>query len=293
MNWWKNLKGRVSHSVPLSKLTTFKIGGPVRFFIEPKDIADLKLLFRLNARNKIPVLVIGAGSNILAADKGLNAIVIKLDSVFFKKISVSNNTLTVGAGCLNGQVIRFCKEHGLSGLEFLSGIPGTLGGALAMNAGLPDKNIGDLVVDVTVMDYRGRIKILRKKQIKFGYRESSLAGYVILSARLKFFKKDKAKIDAEIGEYLKARANNQDLRRPSAGCIFKNHVMFPAGKLIDQCGLKMKKIGSACISEKHANFIVNNGGAKARDVLGLIKLVRREVKNKFNITLEPEIKIWK
>src|SRR3989338_545507 len=172
MNWWKNLKGKVKLAEPLKNHTTFKIGGPAKFFIEPRDHDDLKLLLSLVKRYNLPIFVIGRGSNLLISDKGINGVVLRLNMPYFKKISYRGNYLSVGSGVSLGKLILFAKEHGLSGAEFLAGIPGTAGGALAMNAGVAGDNrsILKLVESVTVMDYSGNRKMLNKKDIRFGYR---------------------------------------------------------------------------------------------------------------------------
>lgn len=292
MNWWKNLKGTVRTQEPLRKHTTFKIGGRAKFFIEPKDISDLKLLLTSAKKYKIPIFVIGMGSNVLISDKGLKAIVVHLDSPYFKKASCKRNSLEVGVGLKLRQLVQTARMRSLSGVEFLTGIPGTVGGALVMNAGAWGKNIGDLVVKTSVMDYNGNIKTLSKKDIKFEYRSSSLKKYIILSARLKLAKKNKEEIKENIKKYLKLRFNSQDNSLPNAGCIFRNPSGTLAGMLIDQCGLKGEKEGGACVSRKHANFILNRKDARAGDVLKLMDLIKRRVRNRFNVVLEPEIKIW-
>ncbi|MBI5144753.1 MAG: UDP-N-acetylmuramate dehydrogenase [Candidatus Omnitrophica bacterium] len=311
MNWWKQLnpvkniniigpkmifngiKGKVKLAEPLKRHTTFKIGGRVRFFIEPRDTADLKLLLILRKRYKIPLLVIGGGSNILAGDRGMDCAVIRLSSPYFKKISFQDNRLEAGAGNFLQRLISCAQKQGLSGLEFLAGIPGTLGGALAMNAGAWERNIADLVEKVTVMDYNGKVKAFTKKYLQFGYRQSNLAKYIILKARLKLDRREKKEITRQIDRYISQRKNTQELSGYSAGCIFKNPEGYSAGRLIDLCGLKGKRIGRAYISPRHANFILHKGKACAKDVLKLMGLAKRQVKDKFNLRLEPEIKIWK
>lgn len=290
---FKGIKGKIKFQEPLKGHTTFKVGGPAKLFVEPKGINDLKLLLNLIKRHKIPFFLIGRGSNILINDNGLNAIVIRLNAPYFKRISFKNNLLNISSGVLLNNLVLSAKEHGLSGAEFLSGIPGTLGGALAMNAGVKGKNISGLVKDVTVMDYNGNTKVLDKKDIVFRYRQSSLSGYVILSARIGLAKMDKKQISNKINRYLKARKLSQDLSRPSAGCVFKNPKGHSAGRLIDLCGLKGAKIGGACVSKRHANFIVNLGNANAKDILRLMGLVKKRVRNRFSLNLEPEIKIWR
>lgn len=311
MNWPKNLKGRVKLKEPLKKHTTFQIGGAAQFFIEPEDPGDLKLLLNLLKRDKIPFRIIGAGSNILVDDYGVNGAVLRLNSPYFKKAEFKGLNLDVGAGLLINRLVWLTHKHGLSGAEFLVGIPGTVGGALMMNAGISEKgkstclppafrtgrdrqvkSIGDLVANITVADYNGNIKTLNRKDIQFGYRESSLSKYIILRARLKLVKKDKNKIRDTIKKYLGYRKDTHDLSRPSAGCIFKNPEGFSAGQLIDLCGLKGKRIQDARVSLKHANFILNLGRARAKDVFKLMKLITKEVEDRFDIILKPEIKIW-
>ena len=307
MNWLKSskifngIKGKVKFLEPLNNHTTFRIGGPARFFIEPKDTNDLKLLLNLVKRHKMPFLLIGRGSNILINDKVLNAVVARLNASYFKRVSFKNGSLEIGSGVLLNRLVLFAKEHGLSGAEFLAGIPGTVGGALAMNAGVSEKNknqkiitknIADLVETATVMDYSGNVKILNKKDISFSYRRSSLSRYIILSGGIKLIKRDKKQIDNKINAYLKNRRLTQDLSHPSAGCIFKNPAGYSAGRLIDLCGLKGMKIGDACVSQRHANFILNLGDANAGDVLKLMDLIKKRVRGRFSLKLEPEIKIW-
>lgn len=292
MNWQKNLKGKIKPGEPLKRHTTFKIGGPAEFFIKPKGISDLKLLLKGLKSDKIPILVIGAGSNILAADKGIKAAVLKLNAPDFRKVSFRGNYLNAGSGLMLQQLLSLAVKRGLSGMEFLAGIPGTLGGALVMNAGAWGRDIASLVREVKVMDYYGRAKTLKRKEIKFSYRKSGLDKYIILSACLKLIPAKQKEIRDNINKYLELRRNTQDTGLANAGCIFKNPQAGSAGRLIDLCGLKGKRMGGARISLKHANFILNKGNARSRDVLGLMRLMRKTVKQKFKVSLEPEIKIW-
>lgn len=289
---FKGIKGRIKFKEPLNRHATFKIGGPAKFFVEPKDSQDLRFLIVSAKKYKMPIRVIGAGSNILISDKGVRAMVIKLSAPFFKKVSIGNNFLIVGCGMPLGSLLRFTAGHALSGLEFLAGIPGTLGGALAMNAGAWGQTIGPLVENVRVMDYNGKIKTLNKKQIRFGYRKSSLTKYIILNARLRLHKRSKKEMNSALKEYLKLRRNSQDNSFPNAGCIFKNPRGQSAGQLIDLCGLKGRGWRDAVVSKRHANFILNRGSARCEDVLRLMVSIKKRVKSRFNINLEPEIKIW-
>ncbi len=293
MNWWKNLKGKVNLKEPLKKHTTFRIGGKAKFFIEPKDNEDLKLLLKLVKRYRMPLWVIGSGSNILINDNGLAGVVLRLSSHFFKKVFFKNNSVTTGSGTQLSRLVWLAQKKGLSGAEILAGIPATIGGALAMNAGVKGKNIGALVKNVTVMDYHGRVKILKKKDLKFSYRDSHLSKYIILAATLKLVKKNKDKISAAIKHYLDYRKSTQDYSFPSAGCVFKNPPGDSAGRIIDLCGLKGKGIGGARVSRIHANFILNHGNAKAAEVLRLMRSLSREAKERFNLIFKPEIKKWR
>ncbi|MCX5713686.1 MAG: UDP-N-acetylmuramate dehydrogenase [Candidatus Omnitrophica bacterium] len=292
MNWWEGSKVKVEKGVRLSAYTTFRIGGPADLFSQPKDEKELKLLINLAKRYKINFLVIGAGSNILASDKGVRALVVRLGAPYFKRVSAKDNLVIAGAGCPMGRLLEFCARHGFCGLEFMAGIPGTLGGCLAMNAGAWGDSIVRKISSCRVMDKAGRIKTLKKSQIKFGYRSSSLVDYIILEARFKLARDTGANIRQRINRCLYERRAAQDLARPSAGCVFKNPDGDSAGRLIDACGLKGKRIGDAAISTRHANFIVNLGRARSSDVLKLTHLIKKGVKRRFNIKLEPEIKLW-
>jgi len=273
--------------------TSFKIGGPADYFAIPKNAADLKLLLKLAKANKIPIYVLGAGSNILAVDKGIRAVVLQLSSPAFKRVKLTPRGLEAGSGVALGSLIQYSRQRGLAGLEFLAGIPGTLGGALAMNAACWGKSIAGLVDSVTVMDYSGGLKILPRESLRFSYRKSSLVKYIILGVKLKLKKVAWRQIDCSIRQYLRQRLGSHDNSFPSAGCVFKNPAGSSAGMLIEACGLKGKKIGGACISQKHANFILNYRSASASDVLKLMKLARAAVRRKFKINLVPEVKIWR
>ena len=291
MNWPRNLKVKVRY--PLKNKTTFKIGGAAQYFSEPNNIAQLKLLIVEAQKKKLPLFILGAGSNLLVSDKGVRGLVIKLSAPYFKKISLESTSLKVGAGVILGSLISFAKKNSLKRLEFLAGIPGSLGGALAMNAGCWGFSIGDLVKEVEIMDYSGNIKTLKRDKIKFAYRKSGLCNCVILSAVLKLKPGSRIAIKSALKRYLSRRRSSQDCSFPNAGCIFRNPGNNSAGRLIDLCGLKGKNKGPAFISKIHSNFILNKGGSCANDVLSLMDMIRKKVKKKFAVTLKPEVKIWK
>jgi UDP-N-acetylmuramate dehydrogenase len=283
---------KVKLQEPLRAHTSFKIGGPAQFFARPLVTRHLQDLVLSAKKNRIPVFVIGAGSNVLISDRGIQGLVIKFNSPFFSRFSLDGERIWAGCGLRLAELIQQAKESDLSGVEFLSGIPGTLGGAAVMNAGAWGKCIGDLIEVVEVMDSKGKINILHKSDLEFKYRESTLSKYFVLSVCLKLTKNKKERIQENIGKFMGNRLKSQDLSLPNAGCVFKNPDGGSAGRLIDMCGLKGRRIGGARISDRHANFILNEKNACANDILELMKLVKKEVRNKFNIKLEPEIKIW-
>lgn len=292
MFWPKNLNKKIKNKINLAKYTSFKIGGPALFFFEPKNLEILQELLVCAKKAGIKIYILGAGSNILVNDTGIEGIVIKFSSDNFKSIQRKGNTLTVGSALRLNQLIAFSKNNALSGLEFLIGIPGTLGGALVGNAGAWGKEIGELVKEVSVLDYSGKLSTLGKDKLKFAYRKSNLNKYIVISAKLKLKVANKNKIDSKIKEYLLKRNKTQSNRLPNAGCIFKNPLKNSAGFLIDNCGLKGRKKGGALISKTHANFILNFRRARSSDVKALMSLIQKKVKEKFKIILKPEIKIW-
>lgn len=287
----ENIKGKVRYNERLKEHTSFKIGGVVKFFIQPKDLVDLKTALAGLKENNVRPYIIGNGSNILAFDRRLDLGVINLNSAYFKRIRKDGNKIIAAAGVSLKDLLSFSKNKSLSGLEFLAGIPGSLGGALIMNAGSYGQSIGNLVCRIKVIDYNNRIKILKRKDLHFKYRSSSFKDCVILEAHLKLSKARKKDIADKIKEHLVLRFKSQDYRYPSCGCFFKNPKGNSAGRLIDLCGLKGRQIGGAAISDRHANFIINVRHAKSDDVLKLMSLAIKKVRDRFNINLEPEVKI--
>jgi len=275
----------------LSKHTTFGIGGPAELWAEPDSCAELKKLVLFASKNKKKYFVIGAGSNILADDKGYNGLVISLSKPCFKKIMRKGNYIRAGAGVRLSQLISFASKNRLGGIEGLTGIPGTVGGGLYMNAGYKT-TIGDVTAKVRVMDKNGNMKTILKRDLKFGYRSSNLKKYIIIEGIFKLPGKDMENIDKLRKEAISHKMRTQPLNERSAGCVFKNPkgVRPAAGQLIDECGLKGRISGGAAISEKHANFIINKNKASSKDVISLIELIRKTVKQKKRIELKTEIK---
>ena len=293
MHWPKSLNNKINQSAKLRDHTTFKIGGLARYFLKASNLRQLQDALIFARKKMIRVFILGSGSNILASDSGVNGLVIKLNSPGFKELRIKGRFIDAGSAMKLNQLILRAKDQGLSGLEFLSGIPGTLGGALMGNAGAWGSEIGELVEEIRVLDYNGKIKLLKKQQLKFSYRKSNLSKYIILSARLKLRLAKKEVIMQTIKQYLKQRGKTQENSLPNAGCIFKNPKNLTAGKLIEECGLKLRRAGQAIISGVHANFILNMAKAKSKDVLSLMELTRKEVKRKFKVELKPEINLWK
>lgn len=298
MNYPKGfIKGNIKVGEPLLRHTSFKIGGPAALWAEPKDIAELKKIIKFSRKNRIRTFVVGAGTNVLASDKGFEGMVLHLGSPFFKNITMRGTTVSVGAGYSVPALVRLCCDKGLSGLESLIGIPGTVGGAVYMNAGgwfSPlYKNIGDYIISLKVMDYEGNIKILKKDDIKFGYRRSNLSPFIILMAALELGREKSSTLVSRCSKFLKMKREKQVLDMPSAGCVFKNpdNFQFTTGQMIDMLGLKGARMGGAEISRRHANFIINKKGASCNDVLKLIDLVNKKVMENYKIPLELEIKV--
>ena len=294
MHWLKSLKTRVRFKEPLKRHTSLGVGGPARVWVEPESYLKLKEIVYGCRKRKIPYLVIGKGSNILFSERGFNGVIICLNSSAFTGMDVEGAYLSCGAGLSLNKLIRKTQRIGLGGLEFLSGIPGTVGGALIMNAGSMTASIGNLVRSVTVMNGDGKIRILEKERLKFGYRWSNLNGYIVLKVQFALVRRDPQRIGLNITKFLEQKKRNQDLNAKSAGCIFKNPPQgLTAGEMIERCGLKQRRRGDAEISSRHANYIINRNSAKAGDILYLINLARRQVERKFGVILENEIKIIK
>jgi len=298
MNFPKNLiRGNVLLGEKLGRHTSFRIGGPAAVWAQPRDVKELKKIVIFAREKRIPTFVIGGGTNVLARDEGFNGIVINLGSSAFRKIRISGTKIKVGAGYGVPALVRSCCAEGLSGLESLVGIPGTVGGAVRINAGGWSsplfKNIGDYVSSLKVMDGKGNIKTLKKESLSFGYRSSNLLAYIILEADLSLSKKDSAALKSRCSKFLKMKRDKQTLGGLSAGCVFKNpkDSQFTTGQMIDMLGLRGRVMGGAQVSQKHANFIINRGHASSEDVLKLIDMIKKKVMDNYNISLELEIKI--
>ena len=285
-------KAKVLMNEPLSKHTTFKVGGPADLLIIPSDAGDIEKAVKIIRKERVPLFVMGNGSNLLISDDGIRGAVIKLAGSM-NAITIRNNIVTAGAGTYLKKLIYTCAENGLAGLELFIGIPAALGGALAMNLGCWSDNISRVVKSVTVLTAEGKIKKLPRIDCGFSYRSSKLLkdGLIITEAELELKKDAPADISARQEQALKMKAVNQPVGYPSAGCVFKNPYPEIAGKLIEKAGLKGETMNGAQVSEVHGNFIINTGGATASDIVNLIYRIKGLVQQKFNIELETEIKM--
>lgn len=284
---------RIRFAVPLARLTSLRVGGPADAVATPADRAELCALLRRLAAARVPHHVIGGGFNSLAPDAGLPGVVIQL-SRWRRLEERPGNLLRVEAGVSHSQLTRFCAERGFAGLEFGAGIPGSLGGWIAMNAGIPGREIGDRVVELEVVSPSGaRISHLPRAALHFAYRSlRGLApGSVIASALVRVDASTPAAVRAEVEALLERRSATQPLSVPSCGSVFKNPPGDYAGRLIEAAGLKGHRVGGAQISPVHANFIANTGGATASDVLALIRLAQERVREHSGARLEREVRI--
>ncbi|MGN6370233.1 MAG: UDP-N-acetylmuramate dehydrogenase [Phycisphaerae bacterium] len=273
-------------------MTWFGLGGPAKFYVTPSDVGQLQAIVARLRENEIPIFVLGSGANLLVHDAGVDGAVICLNSPEFKKFSINGTTVTAAAGKDVQKLVLECTHAGLSGLECLAGIPGSVGGEIKMNAGGAFGDIGSSVQSVTVMDTNGQVFVREKDDLVFEYRKSNIASKFILSATFGLSEDDPQRIMTKVKEIWMYKKNSQPLADKSAGCIFKNPRGLSAGALIDQAGLKGQTLGGAEVSMKHANFITAKKGSQASDVLGLIDLVKQRVKEKFDVQLETEVVIW-
>lgn len=289
---WKNIK--TIEKADMSQYTSFKAGGEAALLAIPKDLAELQQVLRASHEKGIPFLLLGNGSNLLVRDGGFEGLIIKLGEEW-KQISVNpkEGTLQGGAGVGMGQVARAAGESGLAGFEPLSGIPGSLGGALFMNAGAYDGEMSFVVKEALVLPSQGgEPRIVKKEEMRLSYRRSIFqqSGEVILQVTLQLSPGEPLDIQERVNTLTQRRNEKQPMDYPSAGSFFKRPEGYFAGKLITDAGLKGLRIGGAQVSPLHAGFIINTGGATVEDIQLLMKVVQRTVKDQFQVTLEPEVR---
>lgn len=284
--------GNVYIDEPMKRHTSFKVGGPADILVTPNTMDHLGKILEICKKHSIPFFIMGNGTNLIVRDKGIRGVVIKiLDR--FNKWEVKGEIITAEAGILLSRLSTVALTHGLTGLEFASGIPGTLGGAVTMNAGAYDGEMKDVVMSTRYIDKQGVIKTVEGIQHQFGHRDSFIQreGGIVLSTRLQLKKGNREEIRAKMNELNRRRKDKQPLEMPSAGSVFRRPEGHYTGKLVEDCGLKGYRIGGAQVSEKHCGFIVNAGDASAEDIVTLIGAVQNNVKEKFGVELNTEVKI--
>ncbi|MFB3894893.1 MAG: UDP-N-acetylmuramate--L-alanine ligase [bacterium] len=285
------IQGKLLHNVPMKENTTIRIGGNAEHLVIVENIYDLKQILAYAKSKQLPIFMLGAGSNLLVRDGGIAGIVIKLGEGFKKLERVNSVSVRSGAAVPLPELVLFAAEAGLTGLESLIGIPGTVGGAIYMNAGAFNQTISDHIVAVTILDFDGTMKVLAKDEIEFGYHQTNIQQAVVLECLLKLQAGNKTEIVQKMQELTERRQATQPLDYPSAGCFFRNPKGEGAGRWIDRAGLKGMKVGGAMISEKHANYVINTGNATAADCIEIINVVQHKIKESFGVELEPEVKI--
>ena len=287
-------KEKIKYNEPMAKHTSFKIGGPAQCFINAESVEEIKQICKVASKNDINLTIIGNGSNLLVTDNGINGIVVKVNIKKFElEFSNDDVSLIVGAGNKLGEIAQKLLRNEITGFEFAAGIPGTIGGAVRMNAGAYGKEMKDIVETVKYMDYDGNIYEKSNKDLEFEYRKSMFAKnkFIILEAKLKLQKGNAQYIKDKMLEFEQSRKQKQPLEFPSAGSTFKRGTDFITEKLIDDAGLKGYRVGGAMVSTKHAGFVVNENNATAQDVLNLVKHIKQEVYKKFNKKIELEIQV--
>jgi UDP-N-acetylmuramate dehydrogenase len=286
----KRLRDRVQTALPLAKLTTLRIGGPAQFYVAATSLRDVADTVAAARDGGLALHVLGGGSNLLVADDGIPGIVLTLHGM--KKISPFGSKVQVQAGANLSALVVSCSAAGIAGPQGLAGIPGNVGGALAMNAGGRYGEIADYVERVIWINPQGELQSLYREEINFGYRSSSLREGVVIEAVIEGEPGDKAQLTARARTVLQEKLAAQPYSEFSAGCTFKNPKGQSAGLVIDQAGCKGLSVGGARVSERHGNFIVNRGDARAADILALMQIVQRRVFESFGLELQPEVQIW-
>lgn len=276
---------------PMAKHTTFRIGGSADYFVMPSNAGEVQKIVSLCKECFVSFYIIGNGSNLLVSDDGYRGVIIQIGRMM-GSVEIESNIVKVQAGCLLSKAASEAYEHGLTGLEFAAGIPGTIGGAVAMNAGAYGGEMKDVILDAVILDQEGQIRTLTNEELELSYRKSVVAreGYVVLEVRLALKPADQAEIKKTMDELKESRILKQPLQEKSAGSTFKRPEGHFAGKLIQDAGLKGFTIGNAQVSMKHSGFVINRGGATAKEVDQLMQEVSRIVEEKFGVKLEPEVK---
>ncbi len=292
MKLFAGLEEIVKKDAPLCEHTWFGIGGPAKYFITPRCVDELTRVVKCCGENEIPMYVLGSGANVLVNDAGVKGAVIHLGQGEFTQTKRIAGGIKASAGADMGKLVLRCVRDGLSGLECLTGIPGSVGGCVKMNAGGVFGDLGNVIESVEVMTEAGEIFTRHHDDLAFAYRSTNIAAKFILASEFRLTEDDPQRVLKQVKQIWIYKKNTQPLANRNPGCIFKNPRGLSAGALIDQAGLKGRHIGGAQISDKHANFILADPGGKAFDVLKLIEEIRQAVYKKFEVYLELEIEVW-
>lgn len=296
-------KEKILYNEPMKKYTTFKVGGPAECLIKIENINELKEILKFTNENNIKLTVLGNGSNVLILDKGISGItlIIKIENTEFEETEENLNSkligqktkIKLGAGEKIAKVGMVFFKKSLTGFEEIAGIPGTIGGAVRMNAGANGREIKDIIKTVKCLDYQGNEKVFTNEEMEFGYRTSILKKekYIVTEVEIELEKGNQEEIKEKMDMYKEKRKNSQPLEYPSAGSTFKRGIDFITAKLIDEAGLKGTHVGDAEVSTKHGGFIINKGNAKAKDILELVEIVKKEVYKKYQKQIELEVEI--
>jgi len=287
----KLIKGRVLFNVPMKRFTSMKVGGPVDVILFPRNVGELKKVIHYARKKSIPVMILGKGTNMIVRDKGIRGWVINL-TLGLKKIRAEGEVVEAEAGAPLQRLVQFSIQKGLAGFEPFYGIPGTVGGGLAMNAGAWGSELKDILLSMTLMKKNGDIVERPRSRLRFSYRGLVLPSkWIILKGRFQLKKGKKGEMVERVKSYSEQRRERQPLDYPSAGSIFKNPARGRAGRWIEDVGLKGYRIGQAMVSERHANFIINLGNATATDVIRLMERVEKKVSEEKGVYLEREVKV--
>ncbi|MBR0381982.1 MAG: UDP-N-acetylmuramate dehydrogenase [Eubacterium sp.] len=284
-------KGTVLCQEPMSRHTTFCVGGPADYFVSPGSQEEAAFAVRCAREEQVPFFVVGKGSNLLVSDRGYRGMILQIGKNL-QDVRTDGTVITADAGATLAMVARSALNSCLTGLEFAAGIPGTVGGGVSMNAGAYNGEIKDVLIDTDVLTTEGRVETIKAEDMELSYRRSCVfdRGYIVLSARFGLERGDREQILARMEELASARKSKQPLEYPSAGSTFKRPEGYFAGKLIQDAGLKGYTVGGAQVSEKHSGFVINKGGATASEIAFLIRRVQEQVKKAYGVTMHPEVR---
>jgi len=292
MRLFAGLEEITSENEPLAPHTTFRLGGPASRLVRPRSEAELAEVLRRARLAELPLRMLGGGANLLVREQGVPGVVVQLDAPAWKQVHFAEDGVRAGGGVNMARLVNEAARHGLAGLERMAGIPGSVGGCVRMNAGGRGGSIGELVRTVRVMDPSGQVSERTGRESDFGYRRSHLDGLLVLSVDLSLEPDDPQRVRRRRDEMWRYKQATQPLSEHSAGCIFRNPVGHSAGRLIEEAGLKGRRIGGAEVSRKHANFIVARTGGRTDDVLRLISVIQQTVNDRYDVCLDLEVEVW-